>query len=259
MRSAASALLGALLVVAGLASPRRRSSSRSAPGDGRRLLSPRRRHRQRAVEERARDVRDRGGHGRLGRQPEAGRRAASPTCHDDGRRRPGRLPRRGQVQGQQGPAPDPHGHVPEPHARGDHRGHRHQHDGGPQGQARVHRLAGERHRGHGLPGDRGGRPRQGQGHAPRAARRRRVGERDQGQEDRRLLLGRRAADGGRHRPGEHPGRADQADRPRPGGGAHEQEVRPALLEDASRRRPTRAWRPTTRTPRCGTSSSRTRT
>ena len=42
-------------------------------GDGRRLLPARRRHRQRAVEERARDVRDRGGDGRLGRQPEAGR------------------------------------------------------------------------------------------------------------------------------------------------------------------------------------------
>ena len=57
-----------------------------------------------------------------------------------------------KFKGAQGPAPDAHDHVPEPHARGHHRGDRHQHAGGPQGQARVHRLAGERDRGHGRSG-----------------------------------------------------------------------------------------------------------
>jgi len=43
-----------------------------------------------------------------------------------------------------------------------------------QGQARLHRLARQRHRGDGVSPDRGGWPRQGQGHAARAARCRRI-------------------------------------------------------------------------------------
>ena len=54
----------------------------------------------------------------------------------------------------------------------------------------------QRHRGDGVPRDRGRRPRQGQGHEARAPRRRRVGQRAQGPQDRRVLLGRRPADGG---------------------------------------------------------------
>ena len=52
--------------------------------------------------------------------------------------------------------------------------------------------------------DRGGRSRQGQGHAARAARCRRIRQRAQGPQDRRLLLGRRAADRRRHRSRRHP-------------------------------------------------------
>ena len=78
---------------------------------------------------------------------------------------------------------------PEPHARRVDCLHRHQEDGRPQGQARLHRLARQRHRSDGLPRDRSRRPRQGQGHEARAARRCRVGQRDQGRQDRRLSSG----------------------------------------------------------------------
>ena len=49
---------------------------------------------------------------------------------------------------------------PEPHARRVDRRHGHREDGRPQGQARLHRLARQRHRGDGVPRDRGGGPRQ---------------------------------------------------------------------------------------------------
>ena len=76
----------------------------------------------------------------------------------------------------------------------------------------------QRHRGDGVPRDRGGGPRQGQGHEARAPRRRRVGERAQGPQDRRLLLGRRPADRRGHRSRQHARREDQDDRPRRPGG-----------------------------------------
>ena len=104
-------------------------------------------------------------------------------------------------------------------------GKRHRQDGRPEGQARLHRLPRQRHRGDGVSRDRGGRPRQGRRPEARAARRRRVGERPQGRQDRRLLLGRRPADGGGHRPRQHAEHQDQDDRPRRRGGGDEQEVR----------------------------------
>ena len=122
-----------------------------------RVLPDGRRDGQRAVEVRARAVGDRGGDGRLGRQPEAHRERQVRSRLDDGRRRVGCLPRRGQVQGRQGHAANADGAVPEPHARRDDRGHRHQQARRSQGQARVDRLAGQRDRDHGLPGARGGR------------------------------------------------------------------------------------------------------
>ena len=61
--------------------------------------------------------------------------------------------------------------------------------------------------------DRGGRSRQGQGHATRTARRRRIRQRAQGPQDRRLLLGGRTADRRRHRSRRHSQREDQDDRP----------------------------------------------
>ena len=110
---------------------------------------------------------------------------------------------RRQVQGQPGRGAHPDGALPEPHARGDDRGERHREDGRPQGQAHLHRLARQRDRGHGLPRHRGRGPRQGQGHATRAARCRRIRQRAQGRQDRRVLLGRRAADRRRHRSRRH--------------------------------------------------------
>ena len=83
----------------------------------------------------------------------------------------------------------------------------------------------QRDRGDGVPRDRGGRPRQGQGHAARAARRCRVHQRAQGRQDRRLLLGRRSADRGRHRSRRDARRQDQADRPRRRARQNECEVR----------------------------------
>ena len=130
----------------------------------RRLLPAGRRHRGGAVQACARHAGDGRGHRRLGRQPEADRQRQALHRPRDGRRQPGRLSGRGQVQGQQGPAQDPDGAVPEPHARGQRRGPGHREDGGPEGQARLHRLARQRHRGHGVSPDRGRRPRQGQGH-----------------------------------------------------------------------------------------------
>ena len=67
----------------------------------------------------------------------------------------------------------------------------------PEGQARVDRLARQRHRGDGLRHHRSRRHGQGQGPEARAPRCRRVRQRAQGRQDRRLLLGRRPADGGR--------------------------------------------------------------
>ena len=84
-----------------------------------------------------------------------------------------------------------------------HGGHRHREDVRSQGQARLHRLARQRDRGDGVPRHRGGRPRQGQGHEARAARRRRIRQRAQGPQDRRLLLGRRPADRRCHRSRRH--------------------------------------------------------
>ena len=153
---------------------------------------------------------------------------------------------RGQVHRQAGPGAHADGPVPEPHARGDDRGHRHQQDGRPQGQARLHRLGRQRHRGDGVPRHRGGGPRQGQGHEARAPRRRRVGERAQGPQDRRLLLGRRPADRGGDRPRQLARREDQDDRPRRPGAGDEQEVRQPLRQGRDpARTSTRAWTRTT--------------
>ena len=101
---------------------------------------------------------------------------------------------------------------PEPDACGVGRRPRHQQAGRPQGQAHLHRLARQRHRSDGVPDSRGRRHRQGQGRQARAARRCRIRECDEGQQDRGLLLGRRPADRGRHRPGQHARHQDQDDR-----------------------------------------------
>ena len=162
----------------------------------RRLLSARRRHGERADQVCTGRSRDRARHWRLGRQSQADRLQAERSRAGDGRRRARRAQGRRQVQGQQGRGPHPDGALSEPHACGDDRGQGHREDVRPQGQARLDRLAGQRHRSDGVPRHRGRGPRQGQGHAARAARRRRVHQRDQGRQDRRLLLGRRAADRG---------------------------------------------------------------
>ena len=162
----------------------------------RRLLSARRRHGQHPDQIRAGLRRDRPRHRRLGRQSQADRLQAERSRHGDGRRRARRAQGRRQVQGQSGRRPHPDGALPEPHACGVDRGQGHREDVRPQGQARLDRLAGQRHRGDGVPRHRGRRPRQGQGHAARAAWRCRVHQRAEGRQDRRLLLGRRAADRG---------------------------------------------------------------
>ena len=131
----------------------------------------------------------------------------------DGRRRARCVAGPGQVQERQGAAAGAAGGLPEPHACRDRRRHRHQDHGGPQGQARLHGIAGQRHRGDGVPRHRGRRPRQGQGHEARAARRRRIRQCDQGPQDRRLLLGRRHPHRRGDRPCGHARHEDEADRP----------------------------------------------
>ena len=125
--------------------------------------------------------------------------------------------------------------------------------GRPEGQARLDRLARQRHRSDGVPRHRGRRPRQGQGHEARTARRRRIRQRHQGPQDRRVLLGRRPADRRRHRSRRHARRQDQADRPRRRGRQDERQIRQALYRRArSRRAPIRATTRTTPSPRSGT-------
>ena len=120
----------------------------------------------------------------------------------------------GQVQERQGAAAGAARGLSEPHACGDRRRHRHQHHGGPEGQARLDGIAGRRHRSDGVPRHRGRRPRQGQGHEARAARRRRIGQRHQGPQDRRVLLGRRHPDRGGDRSGGNARLEDEAGRSR---------------------------------------------
>ena len=80
----------------------------------------------------------------------------------------------------------------------------------------------------------------------------------QGRQDRRLLLGRRPADRGRHRSRRHAGRQDQDGRPLRRGRQDEREVRRHLHQPASSRpRPIRARTRTTRSPSCRTSWSPT--
>ena len=166
----------------------------------RRLLSARRRRRQRAVEEPAERAGHRGGHRRIGRQSQTDRVGSERDGVHDGRCRARRAAGPGQVQERQGGAAGAAGGLSEPHACRDRRRHRHREDGRPQGQARLHGIAGQRHRGDGVSRHRGRGPRQGQGHEARAARRRRIGQCGQGSQDRRLLLGRRHS----HRRGDRP-------------------------------------------------------
>ena len=95
------------------------------------------------------------------------------------------------------------GALPEPDAGRHRRRHRHHEAVGPEGQARVDRLAGQRSRSDGVARAGGGRPRPEEGHQAGAPGRGGIGQRDQGPEDRRVLLGRRRADGGDHRSGRH--------------------------------------------------------
>src|SRR6267143_4460575 len=194
----------------------------------RRVLPAGRRDGEHPVQVRARPASHGRGDRRLGGQPQAHRDREALHRVFHGGRRPGRVPRRGQVQGHQGAATHSHGFVPQSHARGHDRWHWHHEDGGPEGKARLDRLTGQRDRGDGVPRHRGRGPRQGPRHEARAARRRRVGERAQGQKDRRLLLGGRVADRGRDRPRQHSRHQDQDDRPRRHRRRDEQEIRPAL-------------------------------
>ena len=198
----------------GTIAPRRQAVISSGPPRGaehfhrhrrhrRRLLPAGRRHGRRAVQVRARHAGHRRGHRRLGRQPEADRQRQALYRAVDGRRGPGCAARRGQVQRPSGAVEDADDPVPEPHARGLGRGPRRQQDGRPQGQARLHRVARQRHRSDGISRHRGGGPGQGQGHEEGKARRGRVGERGQGRQDRRVLLGRRPADRVGDRPRQH--------------------------------------------------------
>ncbi len=110
----------------------------------------------------------------------------------DGRRRLGCVPGHRQVQGRQGQRADADGALSQQDARRDHRGHGHQQAVRSQGQARVDRLRRQRHGDHGVSRARGCRHRRQEGHQAGAPRRRRVGQRDQGPQDRRVLLGRAA-------------------------------------------------------------------
>ena len=150
------------------------------------------------------------------------------------------------------------GALSQPHAGRDRRGHGHQQAVRPQGQARVHRLApAAAPRSWRMRDARGGGHRPQEGHQAGAPGRGRVGQRDQGQEDRRVLLGGRRADRGGHRPRGHAGHEDQADRPRRSGRRDEQEVRAAVREGHDRGRLVPgAWTRRRRTSTCGTSWSR---
>ena len=224
----------------------------------RRLLPDGRRHGQHPVEIRPRPAGDGRGDRRLGRQPEAHQRRQVRSRLHHGRRRLGCVPGRRQVQGRQGQRPDADGALSQQDARRDHRGHGHQQAVRSQGQARVDGLARQRHGDHGVSRAGGRRHRRQEGHQAGAPGRRRIGQRDQGPQDRRVLLGRRRADRGRHRPGGHARHQDQADRPRRSGRRDEQEVRAALREERhSRPAPTRGrTRPMPRST-SGTSWSRT--
>ena len=166
--------------------------------------------------------------------------------------------RHGQVRQRQARHQGAGRSLSQPHARGDDLDDRHQVGGGHEGPPRLDRLDGQRHGGVRQPRAGSGRPRSRQGHPQGAARRRRERQRGQGQQDRGVLLGRRPADGGRHRSRGHAQHQDRADRLCRPDGEDERQVRPALFRDVDpARRPTRAWTPTTRTSRCGTSSRST--
>ena len=168
----------------------------------------------------------------------------------------GRVAGTRQVQGQQGQRAHADGPLSEQDARRDHRGQRHHQALRSQGQARVDRVARQRHGDHGDAHPRGGRHRRQEGHQAGAARRGRVGQCDQGPQDRRVLLGRRRADRGRHRPRRDAGDQDQADRPRRGGRRDEQEVRTALRQEHDPRQAVfRAGQGERRTSTSGTSWS----
>ena len=84
----------------------------------------------------------------------------------------------------------------------------------------------------------------------------RIGQRDQGPQDRRVLLGRRRADGGDHRSRVHAGHEDPAARPRGSARRDEQEARAAVREGHHRAELVRgAWTSRSRTSTSGTSSS----
>ena len=162
----------------------------------RRLLSAGRRLRQHPRQGAARRHGDRAGHGRVGRQPAADRLGQGGYLLHPGGRGLGRHQRQGQVRQRQAADPGTGRHVPQPHARGHGRRHRHHQSRGHEGQARVHRLARQRHRGLRAARDRGRRARPGEGHAPGASRRGGERQRAQGPQDRGVLLGGRTADGG---------------------------------------------------------------
>ena len=158
----------------------------------RRLLPDGRRHGQRPVEIRAGPDGHRRGDRRLRRQPEAHQRRQVRSRLLDGRRGLGCVPGARQVQGRQGQRADADGALSQQDARRDHRRHGHQQAVRSQGQARVDGLARQRHGDHGVSHPRGRRHRRQEGHQAGAPRRRRIGQRDQGPQDRRVLLGRAA-------------------------------------------------------------------
>ena len=144
------------------------------------LLSAARRLRQHSRQGISGRHRDRRGDRRLGRQHEADRLRQGRRRLHPGRCRLGRRQRPRQVHLETAD-PRPRRDVSQPHARRHGRRQRHREDRGPQGQARLDRLAGQRHRGLRLPRHRGGGPRQGQGHDARAPRRGRIRQRAEGQ------------------------------------------------------------------------------
>ena len=206
-----------LTAVALASTPYRRYGLRPATGnfhrdrrDRRRLLSARRWARQCPVEGLAGHSGNGGSDRRLGRQSEADQFRQQRDCLLDGRCRARRLQRPRQIQGHGSAGPHPDGALSEPDARGHDRRDRHREDVRPQRQARVDRLRRQRNGSHGIPRDRGGRSRQRQGHETRTAWRRRVGQRDQGSQDRCILLGRWPADVGCDRSRRHPRRQDSS-------------------------------------------------